>query len=298
MTTPITQPATEADAPGSEDSTPITGEEIPADAAAIETPPPGTFTNKQLYNLENLKIYIDLLKWVVISVVFGWISLQFSQAIHDRKQGAEEIGLYDDYLKYVINSKLDDSYQLARYFSKVTASEDLRKGWERYFQAIEPEYLTYKRKTDSAKRPIDSLALLLPTKHGVDSAALSKQITTYSAKLVNIEDNYNKVLIGEDRSVANLSQTTVYIQYGKNKNGAEKLATLIKTFGCIVPAIDNKLLYTKPNAEIRYFTKADKINATELKARIKNANPGYDIPIVPFFGVKNAKPYTLELWLN
>src|SRR5258705_1156723 len=102
---------------------------------------------------EKLNTYLDFTKWVVVSVALVIIATVIDSSLKDREAGINEIKQYDSYVQLVIQADgIGQRWRLAQYFSKVTASKNLRDRWIDYFKLVETEYL------DSLKKQADLLA--------------------------------------------------------------------------------------------------------------------------------------------
>lgn len=90
---------------------------------------------------ERLKIWIDLLKWAVVSVGLVIMTKIIDAGFKDREVGINEIKEYDKYVSLVTdNTKISERRLLAQYFAHVTPSDKLKEGWISYYNTINEEY--------------------------------------------------------------------------------------------------------------------------------------------------------------
>ena len=88
-----------------------------------------------------LKIWIDFIKWAVVSVALVLISLIIDSGFKDRELGIGELNEYGRYVDLITDyNKVAERRLLAQFFAYVSPSEKLREGWEKYFEVVNAEY--------------------------------------------------------------------------------------------------------------------------------------------------------------
>lgn len=103
---------------------------------------------------------IDLLKWFINTVVIGLLTFFFTWILNERKQGVEEIKVYNTYVDLVTKvDGLAERRLLAEFFSNVTVSSKLKEGWEDYYKILDKQYKIEIAKQDSIINKIDSTTL-------------------------------------------------------------------------------------------------------------------------------------------
>lgn len=103
--------------------------------------------------MENSDKKTDLIKWVINTVVIGLLTFFFNWALQERKQGIEEVKAYDKYVELVTNvDGLAERRLLAEFFSNVTPSSKLKKGWKIYYDTLNNQY---QRKLKESKLTIN-----------------------------------------------------------------------------------------------------------------------------------------------
>ncbi len=86
---------------------------------------------------------IDVTKWFVGSVALIIITQIIDRGIKDRQQGIAELAAYDKYITTITNNqktKVIERKLLADFFASVTASSQLKRGWQEYRDSVKVEY--------------------------------------------------------------------------------------------------------------------------------------------------------------
>lgn len=92
-------------------------------------------------NDERLKIWIDLGKWLIVSVGLVVMTKIIDAGFKDREVGMNELKEYGKYVELVTDyNKIAERRLLAQYFAHITPSDKLREGWIRYYESINTEY--------------------------------------------------------------------------------------------------------------------------------------------------------------
>jgi hypothetical protein len=112
-------------------------------------------------NKESSKNRIDLLKWFINTVVIGLLTFFFTWVLNERKQGVEEIKVYNTYIELVTKvDGLAERRLLAEFFSNVTVSSKLKEGWEDYYIILDKQYKNEIARQDSLINKIDSTTII------------------------------------------------------------------------------------------------------------------------------------------
>jgi hypothetical protein len=89
--------------------------------------------------------------------VIGLLTFFFTWVLNERKQGVEEIKVYNTYVELVTKvDGLAERRLLAEFFSNVTVSNKLKEGWENYYDILDEQYKIELAKQDSIINKIDS----------------------------------------------------------------------------------------------------------------------------------------------
>ncbi|SEE21149.1 hypothetical protein SAMN04487765_1775 [Tenacibaculum sp. MAR_2010_89] len=87
------------------------------------------------------KSKIDFIKWFINTVVIGLLTFFFSWVLDERKQGVEEIKVYNTYVELITKvDGLAERRLLAEFFSNVTVSGQLKEGWKDYYDILDKQY--------------------------------------------------------------------------------------------------------------------------------------------------------------
>jgi hypothetical protein len=98
---------------------------------------------------EKYKNIIDLVKWVIGSVVIVVLSLIIESGFKERAEGVQEMQAFDKYVDVVLDAKNPEGrWKLVEFFSTVTPTERLRDKWMEYKKIIAPEYAKFKALKD------------------------------------------------------------------------------------------------------------------------------------------------------
>jgi len=89
-----------------------------------------------------LTYWIDLAKWLIVSVGLVIMTTIIDRGFKDRAAGIVEMNAHDKYVTdlIVLNKEVGPRRLLAQYFANVTASDKLRRGWEKYYALLDSEY--------------------------------------------------------------------------------------------------------------------------------------------------------------
>lgn len=99
---------------------------------------------------EELKLWLDFLKWFMVSVVISLVTVILGWKLDERNQGLSEIQQYDKHVDMIVQAEnLEKRRLLAQFFSSVTVSEPLKKGWEDYYKTVNDEFIIFKSTKDS-----------------------------------------------------------------------------------------------------------------------------------------------------
>ncbi len=131
---------------------------------------------------ERLKIWIDLFKWFIVSVVIYLITIKIDEGFRDREVSIKELGQYDKYISYITNNdSLNQRLELAEYFSMVLVSKTLRDRWSEY-----KEYLI--KKTELLKEDKD---VLVEKRQNAKDSTIKRE---YAQKINQIDAQLNAKL--------------------------------------------------------------------------------------------------------
>lgn len=244
---------------------------------------------------EKYKYKVELFKWLIGSVALVIMTTIIDWGFKDRAAGLQELEQYDKYATelIVLNNDPVKKRMLAQFFSKVTPSEKLRDGWEKYYKEVDSEYREFLRKDSIAQDKLKALA-------NQDTTMLSPSQKIEKAQL-EIQVKEVQRIINQPLTLPNSTVTpVVYIQIGSDEQRvtAKLLVEKIIELGYKAPGIELVESARKMTTnEIRYFRETDEAAAIVLQNMLKTQN--IEVSLKPIFGMRSkTKDGTIELWLK
>jgi len=136
-------------------------------------------------------LFADIVKWFLGTFLLAYIALLIDSSIKERSQGLQEIQQYDKYvMSLIINA--DGAGQrrlLAQYYAKVTPSEPLRKGWEKYYAVVDSEYKAHLKQEKSLQANVIQLEKEItqtPVKDSMKKNELINRLLELNQKQVEV----------------------------------------------------------------------------------------------------------------
>lgn len=252
-------------------------------------------TSDPNHAFEKYKYKVELFKWLIGSVALVIMTTIIDWGFKDRAAGLQEIEQYDKYATelIVLNNDPVKKRMLAQFFSKVTPSEKLREGWEKYYKEVDTEYKEFLRKDSIARDKLKALA-------DQDTTMLSQSQKIEKAQL-EIQVKEVQRMINQPLILPNVSVTpVVYIQIGSDeqRGTAKLLVEKIIELGYKAPGIELVESAGKMTSnEIRYFRETDEAAAIVLQNMLQTQN--IEVRLKPILGLRSkTKEGTIELWLK
>ena len=248
-------------------------------------PEPGDF--------EKYKYKVELFKWLIGSVALVVMTTIIDWGFKDRAAGLQELEQYDKYATelIVLNNDPVKKRMLAQFFSKVTPSEKLRQGWEKYYLEVNAEYRKFLR-DDSIAR--DKLKRLKTTENL--SPVEKEEKEKLEIQVNETRRIINQPIILPDKAVV----PVVYIHIGREeiRDQARELTAKIVELGYKAPGIE--LIESARNLkqnEIRYFRQSDEAVARILQEVL--ADSQMEAKVNPVFRLSSqAREGTIEILLK
>jgi uncharacterized protein (UPF0216 family) len=252
-------------------------------------------TTDAAQGFEKFKYKVELFKWLIGSVALVVMTAIIDWGFKDRAAGLQEIQQYDKYATelIVLNNDPVKKRMLAQFFSKVTPSEKLRDGWEKYFAEVDLEYKAFLSKDSLAQARLKEI--------------MEKDSLTLSSSLI-LEKKQLENQVSENRRIINqplvLPKNTVipvvYIQIGSEEQriAAIELSGKIIEAGYKAPGIELVESARKLSAnEIRYFRESDENFARVVQNILKDQK--IEAIIRPAFRYSSStREGTIEVWLK
>lgn len=160
------------------------------------------------YPFEKLKYIIDLVKWLITSVALVLITLIIDTGFRDRESGMKEIAQYDKYVTelLILNKDLASKRSLAQFFSCVTPSGRLAKGWGKYYALVDEEYRPTIAAAKTADSTLQSQRMKLIVMQNL-SEADSSRLEKINEKIQQTQSIINPEIVLPGTIVENPSQT-------------------------------------------------------------------------------------------
>lgn len=249
-------------------------------------------SNNPGLSFEKYKYKIDLFKWLIGSVALVIMTTIIDWGFKDRAAGLQEIQQYDKYATelIILNNDPVKKRMLAQFFSKVTPSEKLRDGWEKYYQEVNAEYREFLKKDSIAQAKLTELA-------NKDASQLSESQKMEKEKAEQTVRETQRI-ISQPIVLPNATVTPmVYIQIGSEdqRSIAKNLTEKITGLGYKAPGIELvESAKQMKNNEVRYFRQTDEASAVVLQNMLKSE--GIEARLAPIFRLSSqTREGTIEL---
>ncbi len=124
---------------------------------------------------ERLKMWIDLGKWFIVSVGLVVMTKIIDSGFKDREIGMKEINTYDRYTKLITDyNRIAERRMLAQFFANVSPSDEIRKGWQRYYEEVNKEYLDHLETLKAKEKQLQELQNTNSKPSTINSQAIEK----------------------------------------------------------------------------------------------------------------------------
>lgn len=139
---------------------------------------------------ERLKMWIDLGKWSIVSVGLVLMTKIIDSGFKDREVGLKEVTTYDRYTKLITdNNRLAERRMLAQFFANVSPSDEIRSGWQRYYEEINKEFLAHQDSLKAKEIRLQNLQIVQATKNEkYNSSKNSKTIEILNEEIDKIKE--------------------------------------------------------------------------------------------------------------
>jgi len=252
---------------------------------------------KKSLSLEKYKETIDLLKWIIGTAGVTIITLIINWGFKDREQGMSEILQYDKYATELIifNDNPINKRMIAQFFSHVTPSGKLKKGWQDYYKEVDAEYRSFLVKDSIEKARLNELmkrdTLELTNAEIIEKNDLSKNVAE--------NDMIRRSPIHIPNNSTSKSNLIIYIKSVNAITEAEKTQALLVSLGFRAPAIEevDPSTITLRENEIRYFFESERLTVLEIQEIIAAQNITTTIQYTPN-NAHRSRRGAIELWIT
>lgn len=141
---------------------------------------------------DDLKLYLDFFKWIVVSVALVLITTTIDTIFKDRTAGLAEVNQYDKYVELVIGQDvIGKRWRLAQFFQSVIPSKQLRDRWKEYYDTVSRDYRDSVALQKEYARKADSIRATQAYKQGDSSAVTALQHNTDRVQQLTAQTNTN-----------------------------------------------------------------------------------------------------------
>ncbi len=146
-------------------------------------------------------MWLDFIKWIVASGSLVWAAFLINTGFKDRQLGMDEIKAYQFHLPIITDhSKVSERRLLAQFFSTVTPSKKLRKGWAEYLKLVQQDYDSLKQEKAMLEKDTAG-APYLDTRKLLKLADINRELTPTFDKALGITPiSHPKFSITVDRA--------------------------------------------------------------------------------------------------
>ena len=89
---------------------------------------------------DKLKIWLDFWKFILGTVILGLVTVSINNAIQERELDLKEQEQVGQFLNQALEKDVESRKRFSEYFSLVTRSVNLKKGWQDYHDLVLKEY--------------------------------------------------------------------------------------------------------------------------------------------------------------
>jgi len=118
---------------------------------------------------EKLKIWIGFAKFLLGTFALGLVTTLINSAIQTREVELKEQDQVGQFLQHALKEDVGIRRRFAQYFSTVTRSDHLRKGWVRYSEMVEKEFQDTKDEQEKLKTQAAAIGLDAKEKEKLNS---------------------------------------------------------------------------------------------------------------------------------
>lgn len=253
---------------------------------------------------EKYKIKVDVVKWLIGTIGLTLITFIINWGFKDRETGLNEIALYTKFVdeKVVLNRNPQNRLLIAEFYSTVTPSEQLRKGWGRYLEITKEENKRFLEKVerDSLSRiqANEDLKKSIEKKDTLKQKLYSEKVKELDQRMLVNQSILHEDLIISSKTVSNSNEVYIHIFGESQRTKAAEIESALKINGFKVAGIElirNQQVTNK--YEIRYFKDADISASSIIKNILEKRGLNASLNFMPQLR-KVAKDGAIEVWLK
>ena len=127
---------------------------------------------------ERLKIWLGFLKFFLGSFAIGLATIIINQEFQDREIELKEMEQLGKFIDHALTEDVGVRLRFAQYFSTVTRSDEIRKGWKDYVAIVDNEYNEKKSKLASLQNDLEK-----PNIEPVEKVEITTKINKIESEL-------------------------------------------------------------------------------------------------------------------
>ena len=106
---------------------------------------------------EKFNQWMSILKFLIVTVGFGYISLSVSTSIQTREIAIKELDQIGKYVDMAVTENIGTRKRFAEYFATVTRSEELKALWKDYERKVNKDYEEEQKKKQAEEAKAKNL---------------------------------------------------------------------------------------------------------------------------------------------
>lgn len=233
---------------------------------------------------ERLQTWLGFAKFLLGTFALGLVTTLINNAIQKREVELKEQEQVGQFLQHALHEDVGVRRRFAQYFSTVTRSDELRKGWTAYYGVVEQEY-------EEARAEKEKL----------EAKAAKQDLGAQEREHLNIRIAELERALSPSSSAAQIAITPrVYFQIREEEQrpAAKAVAEVLSENAIIVPGIQ-RLSSGPSGTELRYFRAKEKDEAEAIGSLLRDLDVEVVVRYVPGYELSTAiRPRHYELWFS
>ena len=232
---------------------------------------------------ERLKLWLGFAKFILGTVVLGLVTTFVNHTLQKRELELKEQEQVAQFLQHALQEDVGVRHRFAQYFSTVTRSDELRRGWAEYYRQVDAEFTEKEKEKATLEAKVQQ--------EGLDA----KERERLNSRIADLDQ-----ALSPKPAVAQLDidpRVYFHIRDAQQFDAAKRLAGTLSENSFGVPGIE-RLDKGPTTSELRYFRRKEKDEAEAIAALIREKG---SIPIsvtyVPGYELSTGiRPRHYEAW--
>jgi len=233
---------------------------------------------------ERLKLWLGFAKFILGTFVLGLVTTLINSAIQEREIELKEQEQVAQFLQHALQEDVGVRRRFAQYFSTVTRSDKLRKGWQTYFTLVEKEF----QDKNSEKNDLE----IQVAKKNIGAQEREK----LNARIADLEQALSPKTAAAQMEIN--PRVYFHIRTEQHREAAKKLAGVLSENSFAVPGIQR--LDEGPNtSELRFFRTKEKDEAEAIASLIRKLGVSISLVYIPGYELSTQiRPRHYEAWFS